>query len=124
MSNNQDVFMFRDLELNKKMQETVVNRSEEKNLFRFIRRELVNHTLSGAPKFKAILRELENRCNAINSQRIGRGPYLHVDGAMPTDHTIGWIKITYLDVCRAQADLRLAYNYGEIGLGQDEEGGE
>lgn len=116
--------MFLDLELNKKMQEAVVNRSEEKTLFRFIRRELVNHTLSGAPKFKAILRELESRCNAINAQRIGRGPYLHVDGAMPTDHTIGWVKITYLDIRHALADLRLAYNHGEIELDHDERGGE
>ena len=123
MSNIQDMFMFQELELNKKMKETVINRTEEKNLFRFIRRELSNHTLSGAPKFKAILRELESRCNEINSQRIGRGPYLHVDGAMPTDHTIGWIKITYLDVRHAQADLRLAFNHGEIDL-ENEKGGE
>ena len=105
--------MFRELELNKRMENTAINRSEEKNLFRHIRREYQNHTVSGAPKFRAILRDLENRCNAINAQRIGRGPYLHIDGAMPTDHTDGWIIIKYLDVPRAQARILLVHNKGE-----------
>ena len=107
------MFMFRELELNQRMENEVINRSEEKSLFRHIRRELAYHTVSGAPKFNAIVRDLVNRCNAINAQRIGRGPYLHVDGAMPTDHTTGWVKITYLDVRKAQACILLAYNKGE-----------
>ena len=114
------MFMFRELELNKKMEEAVINRSEEKSLFRHIRRELANHTVSGAPKFRYILRDIENRCNAINAQRIGRGPYLHVDGAMPTDHTTGWIKISYLDIRKAQADLQLVYNQGEVETSLDD----
>ena len=113
------MFMFRELELNKKMQDATINRTEEKNLFRHIRREYQNHTVSGAPKFRAILRDLENRCNAINAQRIGRGPYLHVDGAMPTDHTNGWIVVSYLDIRKAQANLLLVHNKGEAEINND-----
>ncbi len=111
--------MFRELELNKKMQEATVNRDEEKSLFRHIRRELVNHTVNGASKFRAIVRDLESRCYAINAQRIGRGPYLHVDGAMPTDHTEGWVVISYLDIRKAQARLTLVHNQGEAAINYD-----
>lgn len=124
MSNPQTIsgdgmFIFRELELNQRMQNQT--KDEEKQLYRYIRKNLNNHVLRSERDFGGVLRELRTRINAINVQRIGRGNYLHIDAALPTDHTIGWIEIRYLDVPRARACITLVNHMGEIGREESED---
>ena len=107
------MYIFRELEINAKMD--VRTKDDELELYRYIRRELSNHVLVSEKDFDNVLRELKARVDAINLQRMGTGNYLHIDGVLPTDHTIGWITITYLDVRRARACITIENHKGEIG---------
>ena len=104
--------MFQTLELNKKMDQ--VRQRGENKLFQYIRGRYERQWLAQPDAFDDILADLKTRCNAINAQRMGTGPYLHVDGALPTDHSDGWVTVSYLDVRRAQARITITAVRGQV----------
>lgn len=104
--------MFRNLELNPRMQQE--SREAERRLFKYVRQELACHTVGSPEQFHRVVRALTARVDALNAQRIGRGHYMHVDAAMPTDRSDGWVKLTYLDVRKAQARITLTHCRGAV----------
>ena len=100
------------LELNKRMQ--LFMDEEEVILFRHIRCQYQNRTLPSMEAWHNVLNDLRQRIDAINESRRGKGPYLHIDAALPTDLSDGWIKLTYLNVRKAQARLTITEIRGEI----------
>ena len=111
-------FFIRDLDINQRMENA--KKDEEKELYRYIKRNLVNHLLTSEREFYRVMKELRTRINDINGRRIGRGKYLHIDGALPTDHTIGWITLTYLDVPRARACVTIVNFGGKVMTGDED----
>lgn len=105
--------MFQSLEVNKRMDE--VRQAGESGLFRYIRGRYERRMLSDAAEFGRVLDDLRHRCAEINVGRVGRGPYLHVDGALPTDLSDGWVVVSFLNVRKAQARITLSLVRGEVG---------
>ncbi len=100
------------LELNQRMQHFMDE--EEIILFRHIRCQYQNRTLPSMDAWHHVLDDLHRRIDAINQDRKGRGPYLHLDAALPTDLSDGWIKLSYLNIRKAQARLTITELRGEI----------
>lgn len=107
-----ETVMFQQLELNQRMMQA--QQEPEKKLFRYIRQNYAMHILSNPDNFPQVVRDISSRIDRINASRIGRGGYLHLDAAMPTDCSVGWLKITYLTVPRAQARITITNVAGEI----------
>lgn len=111
-------FYIREFDINQRMEG--VKMDEEKELYRYIKKNLVNHLLTSERQFYKVMKELRTRINDINGRRLGRGHYLHIDGVLPTDHTIGWITITYLDVPRARACVTIVNFEGKVITGDED----
>ena len=105
------MYIFRELEINPKMD--VRTKGEEMELYRYIRRNLNNHVLKSGEDFDSIIQELKSRVDVINLQRMGTGSYLHIDGVLPTDHAIGWIKLSYTDNPLASSCITIVSNKGD-----------
>lgn len=105
------MYIFRELEINPRMD--VRAKVEEMELYRYIRRKLNNHVLKSGEDFDRIIQELKSRVDVINLQRMGTGSYLQIDGVLPTDHAIGWIKLSYTDNPLASSYIIIVSNKGD-----------
>ena len=88
-------------------------KGDELELYRYFRKNLHGHILKSEKDFDNVIQELKSRVDVINLQRMGTGSYLHIDGVLPTDHTIGWIKLSYTDNPLASSYITIVSNKGD-----------